>query len=45
MADQWTHLRDDQEAFQDVGLRLDTTGLSMQQTLDAIRAGWDEALI
>ncbi|MGN8025898.1 AAA family ATPase [Microbacterium sp. 22242] len=45
VADQWTHLRDDQEAFQGVGLRLETTGLSMQETLDAIRDRWDEALI
>ncbi|VXC16809.1 conserved hypothetical protein [Microbacterium sp. 8M] len=45
VADQWTHLRDDQDRFRAPGLRLDTTGLSLEETLDAIRARWDDALI
>lgn len=45
VADQWSHLRDDQDRFRAPGLRLDTTGLPLDDTLDAIRARWDDALI
>ena len=45
VAEQWAHLREAQEAFRAPGLRLDTTGLSLDETLDAIRARWDDALI
>jgi adenylylsulfate kinase-like enzyme len=45
VADQWKHLREDQDRFRAPGIRLDTTGLSLAETLDAIRDRWDDALI
>lgn len=45
VAEQWAHLRAAQDEFRAPGLRLDTTGLSLDETLDAIRARWDDALI
>ena len=45
VAQQWSHLRQAQDDFRAPGLRLDTTGLALDETLDAIRAHWDEALI
>jgi len=45
VAQQWSHLRQAQDDFRAPGLRLDTTGLALDETLDAIRARWDDALI
>lgn len=45
VADQWTHLREQQDRFDAPGLRLDTTRLSVSETIAAIRDRWDEALI
>ncbi|MFJ4164128.1 AAA family ATPase [Microbacterium sp. NPDC089698] len=45
VAEQWSHLREAQDDFDAPGLRLDTTGLDLDETLDGIRARWDDALI
>ncbi|MDR6866152.1 putative kinase [Microbacterium resistens] len=45
VAEDWTHLRADQDAWDSPGLRMDTTGLSLDETLQAIRARWDDALV
>ncbi|OZB80614.1 MAG: hypothetical protein B7X41_02330 [Microbacterium sp. 14-71-5] len=45
VAQQWAHLREAQDGFRAPGLRLDTTGLDLDETVDAIRARWDDALI
>lgn len=45
VAEAWTHLRDAQDSWESPGLRLDTTALTMSETLAAIRSRWADALI
>lgn len=41
----WTHLRAAQDAWRAPGLRIDTTTLTAEATLEAIHDGWDAALV
>lgn len=45
VADDWAHLRSDQDAWDAPGLGLDTSDLTLVETLAAVRAGWDRALL
>lgn len=45
VAEAWTHLRTAQDGWPSPGIRLDTTALSLEETVATIRAGWDDALV
>ncbi|KNY06942.1 AAA family ATPase [Microbacterium sp. GCS4] len=43
VADAWSHLRADQDAWASPGLRLDTSELTVDETIDAVRRGESDA--
>ncbi|WP_341974611.1 AAA family ATPase [Microbacterium sp. LWO13-1.2] len=45
VAESWSHLRADQDSWDSPGLRLDTSTLSLDETLSAIWEGWSDALL
>lgn len=45
VAGAWSHLRADQDAWKSPGIRLDTSGLTVQATVASIQRAWSAALL